>query len=129
MISAHARHPELAEFLLKNAIRFGEFRLASGATSTYYCDGKQASFSARGSLLIADAVLNEIRGLEVAAVGGMDMGATPIVSAGAPRSGQAGGPPPAVLVSNDGKAHRALKKSEGWVAQAPGAAGAVGDAV
>ena len=37
------------------------FTLASGKTSTYYIDGKLTSMSAQGAMVIAEAILEEIR--------------------------------------------------------------------
>ena len=106
-------HPELARFLLKQSIMRGEFTLASGRKSSYYCDTKQTSFSGEGALLIADAIVEELRDIEFDAIGGMDMGATPIVSAVAMRLFQLGKPARSFVVRKDVKAHGTKKEIEG----------------
>ena len=107
------RHPKLVEFIQRNSLQRGLFRLASGKTSNYYIDGKLASFHPEGISLIVEAILGEIRGLEVDAVGGLDMGATPIASAVALRSYQIGHPLPAFTVRKEVKEHGTKKKIEG----------------
>jgi orotate phosphoribosyltransferase len=114
-----ARHPRLAAYLLEHAIKRGAFTLASGRQSSCYCDTKLASFAPEGALLIADAILDEIEGLEVAAVGGMDMGATPLAAAVALRSFQRGRPLPGFVVRKDAKGHGTRKRIEGPIPQTP----------
>jgi orotate phosphoribosyltransferase len=124
------RHPRLAEFVRAKAIKVGQFRLASGGLSTYYCDGKMVSFAPEGALLIADAILEEIDRLGgVDAVGGMDMGATPIVSAVALRSHQRGKPLPSFVVRKGVKTHGTMKEIEGPIPQQPSRVVVVDDVV
>jgi len=114
-----ARHPELARFLNEHAIRRGRFTLASGRTSSYYCDGKLVSFSGEGALLIADAILEEIKDIEADAIGGMDMGSTPIVSAVAMRAFQIGRHLPSFIVRKEVKGHGTKKPVEGNLPKEP----------
>jgi orotate phosphoribosyltransferase len=113
------RYPELAALLKKKSLKFGNFLLASGRTSTYYIDGRLTSFDPAGAAAIAEAVLKEIEGMPVDAVGGMDMGATPIVGAVACRSYYAGRPLPTFVVRKEVKAHGTQKKIEGPLPAAP----------
>lgn len=72
---------KLTEHLRDHALRTdGPFTLASGATAEWYLDARQTTFSGRGALLVAQAVL-EVLDEEVEAVGGMTMGADPIALA------------------------------------------------
>ena len=113
------RYPELAELLKKKSLKFGSFVLASGRTSSYYIDGRLTSFDPAGAALIAEAVLSEIADQPVDAVGGMDMGATPIVGAVACRSHYAGRPLPTFVVRKEVKSHGTQKKIEGPLPAAP----------
>ena len=113
------RYPKLAQLLERRSLRRGNFVLSSGKTSTYYIDGKLTSMDAEGAAVIADAILSEIEGLNIDAVGGMDMGATPIVGAVACRSFLAGRPLPTFVVRKDVKAHGTMKRIEGPVPPAP----------
>ena len=114
-----SRHPRLAEFLQRKSLKRGHFVLASGKTSTYYIDGKLTSMDAEGATMIADAVLAEIKDLPINAVGGMDMGATPIVGAVAVRSFLAGRPLPTFVCRKEVKAHGTRKPIEGPIPPAP----------
>lgn len=107
------RHPELVSFLLDRAIKFGSFKLSSGQQSDYYCDGKLVSFDGEGLSLIVDGILEEIKDLEVDAVGGMDMGATPIVAGVGLRAFDRGIPMPTFVVRKEAKAHGTMKGIEG----------------
>lgn len=113
------RHAKLAKLLEQKSVRRGNFTLASGKTSTYYIDGKLTSMSAEGAALIAEAILEEISDFPVDAVGGMDMGATPIVGAFAVASYRAGRPLPTFVVRKEVKAHGTMKLIEGPIPQSP----------
>jgi orotate phosphoribosyltransferase len=126
---AKARHPELARFIDEHAIRRGRFKLSGGGTSSYYCDGKLVSFSGAGVALIAEAIIEEIGDLDIDAIGGMDMGATPIVSAVAMRLHQLGRAIPAFVVRKDVKAHGTMKAIEGPLPEKPGRVVIVDDVV
>lgn len=56
----------------------GDFTLASGRKSDLYFDGRLVTLSSQGLVLLAEAVLEMIRGQGVAAAGGMSIGADPI---------------------------------------------------
>lgn len=124
-----ARHPELARLLEQKSVRRGHFILSSGKTSDYYIDGKLTSMDPEGATLIAQAILDEIKDLPVDAVGGMDMGATPIVGAFAVQSLAAGRPLPTFVVRKEVKAHGTMKQIEGPVPKQPSKVVIVDDVV
>ena len=76
-------HRERLVVLLKrDALRLGSFTLASGRSSHYYIDGRKVTLLAEGSQLIATGMLNLLADHpEVTAVGGLTLGADPIVGA------------------------------------------------
>jgi orotate phosphoribosyltransferase len=113
------RYPELAKLLRTKSLKVGKFTLASGRTSDYYIDARLASLDPEGASRIADAILAEIDGMKVDAIGGMDMGATPIVGAVALRSFQLGKPIPTFVVRKDVKAHGTQKLIEGPIPPPP----------
>lgn len=125
----NARHPELAALVNERAIMRGEFTLASGRKSTYYCDGKQVSFAGDGLALIAEAIDNEIRDRDIDAIGGMDMGATPIVAAFALWRQMQGRPIPSFVVRKDVKGHGTKKDVEGLLPATPSRVVIVDDVV
>ena len=68
----------LIEHLRRNALRTdGPFVLRSGATSDWYLDARQTTYSGDGARLVGSAVL-EVLSDQVVAVGGMTMGADPV---------------------------------------------------
>jgi len=103
---------ELLEMLAAKSFRLGEFKLSSGATSDYYIDCRTTTLDARGSQLVGQVFLDEIReqGWEPAAVGGLTMGADPIVVAVAVTSGTLHG----FLVRKSEKQHGTGQRIEGF---------------
>ncbi|MFP4554286.1 MAG: orotate phosphoribosyltransferase [Actinomycetota bacterium] len=75
-----ARQP-LIDHLASNALRTdGPFTLRSGAVSDWYVDARQTTFDGAGARVVGEAVLSVLKP-DVAAVGGMTMGADPIAIA------------------------------------------------
>jgi orotate phosphoribosyltransferase len=74
---------ELLELLAAKSFRLGHFTLASGGTSDYYIDCRTTTLDARGARLTGEVVWQEIqsRGWDAQAIGGLTMGADPIVVA------------------------------------------------
>jgi orotate phosphoribosyltransferase len=71
----------LLRLLSTLSFRLGQFTLSSGAKSDYYIDCRTTTLHAEGGRLAGMAMLEIIRGLgvDVAAVGGLTMGADPLV--------------------------------------------------
>jgi orotate phosphoribosyltransferase len=78
--STHAQ--QLLSLLASTSFRLGEFKLSSGGTSDYYIDCRTTTLHAEGGRLTGHAILEflEASGIEAEAVGGLTMGADPIVS-------------------------------------------------
>lgn len=70
----------LFELIKTHALQFGEFKLASGQTSSYYIDGKQVTLNGEGLSLLTRLILDNLDE-RVQAVGGMSIGADPITGA------------------------------------------------
>jgi orotate phosphoribosyltransferase len=74
--------PKLIELLKTRSLKHGDFTLASGKKSKFYIDGRLVTLSAGGANHIADGILDLLKNYpEVNAVGGLTMGADPIVGA------------------------------------------------
>jgi orotate phosphoribosyltransferase len=86
-------HQELLSLLATKSFRLGEFKLSSGAKSDYYIDCRTTTLDARGAQLTGQVFLEEIndRRWDAQAIGGLTMGADPIVVAVAVVSGKLNG--------------------------------------
>ena len=73
----------LKRLLLQKSYRAGVFALTSGKTSDFYIDGKQTTLDAEGAYLCGRLLYRCIREHPepLAAVGGMTLGADPLVTA------------------------------------------------
>jgi orotate phosphoribosyltransferase len=103
---------ELLEMLASKSFRLGDFQLSSGGTSDYYIDCRTTTLDARGAQLVGEVFLDAIReqGWEADAIGGMTMGADPIVVAVAVTSGSLHG----FLVRKAEKQHGTGQRIEGF---------------
>ncbi|MBP7950788.1 MAG: orotate phosphoribosyltransferase [Verrucomicrobiales bacterium] len=78
---------QLLTLLAKQSVCYGDFTLVSGRKSDFYVDSKQTTLDPRSALLVGKVGWNLIqnqtrtRGLTVAALGGLTMGADPIALA------------------------------------------------
>ena len=81
---------ELLRLLATKSFRLGEFKLSSGGTSDYYMDCRTTTLDARGAQLTGQVFLKKFskRGWRPQAIGGLTMGADPIVVAVAVTSGE-----------------------------------------
>ncbi|MGH9601160.1 MAG: orotate phosphoribosyltransferase [Terriglobales bacterium] len=122
---------ELLTKLAEKSFGLGAFRLSSGATSDYYVDCRTTTLDAEGARLTGRLFLDEIRirGWHPAAIGGMSLGADPIVVAVAilsaqqlqrrgaergPAPDEAGGVIDGFLVRKQGKSHGTGQRIEGF---------------
>lgn len=105
----------LVALLKRDALRLGTFTLASGRTSHYYVDGRKVTLSAEGAALIGAGVLDRLAELpDVAAIGGLTLGADPIVGAALAVAGARGRSElKGFLVRKEAKAHGTGQLVEG----------------
>jgi len=103
---------ELLRLLATKSFRLGDFKLSSGGRSDYYIDCRTTTLDARGAQLTGQVFLEEIerRGWNVEAIGGLTMGADPIVVAVAVTSGTLNG----FLVRKAEKQHGTGQRIEGF---------------
>ena len=78
--SANAREALLQVISERSLLRDTEVTLASGTSSTFYFDMKRTAFHAEGASLIAQLILDQLADLDVDYVGGLEMGAVPLVA-------------------------------------------------
>jgi orotate phosphoribosyltransferase len=105
----------LIELLQRDSLKRGTFTLASGRTSHYYVDGRKVTLSAAGAAVIGAGVLERLADRpEVQAVGGLTMGADPIVGATLALAGLMGRSDiRGFLVRKEAKAHGTGSRVEG----------------
>ncbi|MGC2446474.1 MAG: orotate phosphoribosyltransferase [Candidatus Sulfotelmatobacter sp.] len=108
----HSAHQKLLTTLAHKSFRLGEFKLSSGGTSDYYIDCRTTTLDAKGSHLTGEVFLEEIRhrNWKPQAIGGLTMGADPIVVAVAVVSGELNG----FLVRKAEKQHGTGQRIEGF---------------
>src|SRR5246127_4798901 len=103
---------ELLRLLAQKSFRLGDFKLSSGASSDYYIDCRTTTLDAKGARLTGQVFLEEIRrhGWNPQAIGGLTLGADPIVAAVTVVSGQVNG----FLVRKAEKEHGTGQRIEGF---------------
>jgi len=108
----HSARQQLLNILAHKSFRLGEFKLSSGGTSDYYIDCRTTTLDAKGSRLTGEVFLEEIRqrGWKARAIGGLTMGADPIVVAVSVVSGELNG----FLVRKAEKQHGTGQRIEGF---------------
>jgi len=72
---------QLLKLLKKKAVKTGKIKLSSGKISNFYVDGRLITLSPEGAWLIANIMLEMIRGKKIHAIGGLTLGADPITGA------------------------------------------------
>ena len=102
----------LLELLKSKALEMRKVTLSSGRTSDYYMDCKRVTLSAEGAYLTAKLML-EMIGSDVSAVGGLTLGADPIVSSIAVLSHLQGRNLAALIVRKEAKKHGTMSYVEG----------------
>jgi len=102
----------LLELLKSKALEMRAVTLSSGRTSNYYLDCKRVTLSPEGAYLTARLLLEMIRP-EVLAVGGLTLGADPIVSSVAVLSHIQGRNLSALIVRKEPKKHGTMSFVEG----------------
>jgi orotate phosphoribosyltransferase len=113
---------QLLSLLARTSFKLGQFKLSSGGTSDYYIDCRTTTLHAEGGRLTGHAVLEllDAKGIQADAVGGLTMGADPIVSnvatASAWRALERPGSPllHGFLVRKAEKAHGTGRRIEGF---------------
>src|SRR5690348_7736683 len=111
-LSMASPRQDLLRLLAARSFRLGQFKLSSGGTSDYYIDCRTTTLAAKGARLTGQVFLDEIRGRQwkPKAIGGLTMGADPIVVAVSVASGDIEG----FLVRKAEKQHGTGRRIEGF---------------
>ena len=114
----HIRERLIGLFKSKS-LQFGDFTLASGKKSHYYLDGKRTTLDPEGAYLCGRLILEELKkqGIQADAIGGLTLGADPVVAAVAAVSFAEKDrytPLPALIVRKEPKRHGTQRYIEGF---------------
>lgn len=104
---------ELIGIVRARSFRRGRFTLASGRESELYFNLKPTMMDPRGAHLSARGFLDALDGVAVDWVGGLEMGAVPVISAFAALSDIEGRPVKTFFVRKAAKDHGTQEKVEG----------------
>jgi len=103
----------LLEIIKQKSLLLGKFKLVSGAVSNYYLDMKPTMFDPEGAHLVAELVCGLIaEERDVEAIGGLELGAVPIIIAVCARSWH-GRPVAGFVVRKEIKDHGTEQKIDG----------------
>ena len=103
----------LAKLLLKLSYKEGDFTLTSGKKSDYYFDCKQTALHAEGGYLIGRLFFEMLKDYDVDGVGGMTLGADPLISGVTVVSYLEGRPLPGFIIRKKSKGHGTDQYLEG----------------
>lgn len=106
--SEEERHRIVDLLLASGAVRFGQFTLASGQTSTVYIDVKRAWTDPTRLGVLAEALARRVG--SAGRLAGMELGAVPLVVATALRTGL-----PFVVIRKSVKDHGTRQRFEGEI--------------
>ena len=103
----------LLDLIKQQALKFGDFTLASGKQASFYLDCRQVTLDARGAQLIGAGMLELLAADMPDLVGGMAIGADPITASILTLAGIQGIPLRGVMVRKEPKGHGLGKHVEG----------------
>ena len=108
---------QLIELIKKEALKFGDFTLASGKKAKFYLDCRKLTLTGEGANLVAHGVL-DLLGTDLPdAVGGMAIGADPVTAAIVTVAWQRNTPVRGFIVRKESKSHGTGRDVEGPVHQ------------
>jgi orotate phosphoribosyltransferase len=110
-----ARWGRLHDIIMDKSLKFGDFILTSGARSKYLFQLRQTTMLPEGAALIGEIVVDFMRGRNIRCVGGLELGAVPLVSAISAVSHYKNYPVDAFFVRKNAKAHGARERIDGYV--------------
>jgi len=107
------RRNRLFELIKERSFRRGNFTLASGKQSSYYFDSKPTMLHPEGATLLAQLIFDAIKDVNADCVGGLEMGAVPLIAPVAIQSLEAGQPLMGFFVRKAPKDHGTKQRVEG----------------
>ena len=116
MENVNSMKDRLMEIILAKSFQYSEepaFKLVSGGVSNFYFNCKPTMLDPEGKELIGRLIFNTIRDLQVAGIGGLELGSVPISSAVSLISQLEGQPIKEFIVRKEKKEHGIPAKVEG----------------
>ena len=104
---------QLFKILKKNSFKRKHVILSSGKSSNFYFDGRISSLIGSGAYFIADILLDMIKDDKIDAIGGLTLGADPIIGATVALSFKKNRPINGFIVRKNEKKHGMKRKIEG----------------
>ena len=95
------------------AIKYGNFKLSSGKTSSYYFDGRLITLHPEGLQIVSSVFLPALRHLQADSVAGPTIGADPIIAGLVITSSYSGNGVNGLIVRKEAKDHGMSKTIEG----------------
>src|SRR5262245_4232808 len=105
----------LLDLFTARAVAFGDFILASGKKSSYYINSKKVLFHGEAIALLGELLYVATCDVDVAAIGGLEVGAIPMATAAVLRYQQAGKTLEGFFVRKQAKGHGSRERVEGRV--------------
>lgn len=117
--SAEAFNPKdprlqrLYEIIVEELLMTGDFTLSSGRRSNYLFQLRQTTMHPEGATLIGDLIVDYMKSAGLRCVGGLELGAVPVVTAVAVMAFQKSYPASAFFVRKEPKQHGAKEQIDG----------------
>jgi orotate phosphoribosyltransferase len=108
-----SRFVELRDIIVKQSLLLGDFILSSGRQSCYLFQLRQTTLDPRGAFLIGDIVVDYLKSNQIDHIGGLELGAVPIVAACAVLSSHKNYHVGAFVVRKAAKVHGARELIDG----------------
>jgi orotate phosphoribosyltransferase len=105
----------LREIILDKSLKLGDFILTSGVASKYLFQLRQTTMLPEGAALIGEIVVEYMQRNAIKCVGGLELGAVPLVSAVSVASHYKSYPVDAFFVRKAAKEHGARERIDGHV--------------
>lgn len=108
-----AARDRLLELVTDKAVVHGRVTLSSGQEAAYYVDLRRITLDGEAAPLVGDVMLDLVADLDIAAVGGLTMGADPVATAMLHAAHRRGQRLDAFVVRKAEKAHGLQRRIEG----------------
>jgi len=111
-----AKYDRLRDMIAERSFRKGDtFKLASGRASNYFFDLKPTMLDPEGIDLLADLVLERVADIDANYIGGLAMGAVPVIVAAVLKSRSTKRPLQGFWVRKEQKDHGTMNRTDGYI--------------